>query len=153
ADLADIAGSAAGSLARRFEAADVALHRQLSSAPVLGDPRWLHQIVTNLLTNALKFTPADGSVTITTRQQGRSAVLEVADTGIGIPAGELPHIFDRFWRGAGAAQTSGSGIGLSIAAELARAHGGALTAASQPGQGTRLTLTLPLAGELQPVRK
>jgi two-component system, OmpR family, sensor histidine kinase BaeS len=73
----------------------------------------------------------------------QARVLEVTDTGIGIPAGELPHIFDRFWRGQGAAQTSGSGIGLAIAAELARAHSGELTARSQPGHGTRLTLTLP----------
>ena len=79
-------------------------------------------------------------------------MLEVTDTGIGIPAGELPRIFDRFWRGQGAAQTSGSGIGLAIAAELARAHGGALTASSQP-DGTRLTLTLPsLTVEPRPVR-
>ena len=149
-DLADIAAGAADSLARRFEAADIALHPRLSPVPVLGDPRWLHQVITNLLTNALKFTPAGGSVTITTGQEDENAVLEVADTGIGIPAEELPHIFDRFWRGAGAAQTSGSGIGLPIAAELARAHGGALTATSQPGHGTRLTLTLPLAGNHRP---
>jgi two-component system, OmpR family, sensor histidine kinase BaeS len=146
-DLADIAGSAADSLARRFESADVALRRQLSGAPVIGDSRWLHQLVTNLLSNALKFTPAGGTVTIITRQEAPAAMLEVADTGIGIAADELPHIFDRFWRGQRAAQTSGSGIGLAIAAELARAHGGALTASSQPGRGTRLTLTLPRAGE------
>jgi two-component system, OmpR family, sensor histidine kinase BaeS len=145
-DLADIAASAADSLARRFEAADVTLRRQLSGAPVVGDSRWLHQLVTNLLSNALKFTPAGGTVTIITGQDARSAVLEVADTGIGITADELPHIFGRFWRGQHAAQTSGSGIGLAIASELARAHGGALTASSQPGQGTRLTLTLPGAG-------
>jgi two-component system sensor histidine kinase BaeS len=142
-DLADVAANAADSLARRFDAADVALHRQLVGAPVLGDPRWLHQLTTNLLSNALKFTPAGGRVTIAARRDGPNAVLEVTDTGIGIPAGELPHIFDRFWRGQGAAQTSGSGIGMAIAAELARAHGGALTASSQPGHGTRLTLTLP----------
>jgi two-component system, OmpR family, sensor histidine kinase BaeS len=146
-DLADIAASAADSLARRFEAADIALGRQLSGAPVVGDSRWLHQLVTNLLSNALKFTPAGGTVTIITRQDARSAVLEVADTGVGIAAGELPHIFDRFWRGQSAAQTSGSGIGLAIAAELARAHGGEMTASSQLGRGTRLTLTLPRAGE------
>ena len=152
-DLAVVAANAADSLARRFEAADVALHRQLSGAPVLGDPRWLHQVATNLLSNALKFTPAGGSVTIAASRDGLNAVLEVTDTGIGIPAGELPHIFDRFWRGQGAAQTSGSGIGLAIAAELARAHGGALTASSQPGHGTRLTLTLPaLTAEPRPVR-
>jgi two-component system, OmpR family, sensor histidine kinase BaeS len=151
-DLAEVAANAADSLARGFEAAAVALHRQLSGAPVLGDPRWLHQVATNLLSNALKFTPADGSVTIAARRDDPNAVLEVTDTGIGIPAGELPHIFDRFWRGQGAAQISGSGIGLAIAAELARAHGGELTASSQPGHGTRLTLTLPsLSVEPRPV--
>jgi signal transduction histidine kinase len=144
-DLADIAGSAAGSLARSFETAEVTLDRQLAPAPVLADERWMHQVVTNLLGNALKFTPAGGAVTIRTGQDGPSAVLEVADTGIGIPAGELPRIFGRFWRGRAAAETSGSGIGLAIAAELAQAHGGTLTAASRPGEGTRLTLTLPRA--------
>jgi signal transduction histidine kinase len=112
---------------------------------VLADERWMHQVVTNLLSNALKFTPAGGTVTIRTRQDGASAVLEVADTGVGIPADDLPRIFDRFWRGQSAAQTSGSGIGLAIAAELTVAHGGTLTAASEPGAGTRLTLTLPAA--------
>jgi signal transduction histidine kinase len=144
-DLANIAGSAADSLARRFETAEVTLDRQLAPAPVLADEQWMHQVVTNLLGNALKFTPAGGAVTIRTRQDGSRAVLEVADTGIGIPADELPRIFDRFWRGRAAAQTSGSGIGLAVAAELARAHGGTLTAASRPGEGTCLTLTLPRA--------
>ena len=72
-------------------------------------------------------------------------MLRVTDTGTGIPAADLPRIFDRFWRGRQAAQTSGSGIGLAIAAELARAHGGPLTASSEPGQGTQMTLTLPKA--------
>jgi signal transduction histidine kinase len=69
----------------------------------------------------------------------------VTDTGAGIPAGELPRIFDRFWRGRQASCTSGSGIGLAVAAELARAHGGALTATSSQGHGTQMTLTLPRA--------
>jgi two-component system, OmpR family, sensor histidine kinase BaeS len=144
-DLADIAAAAADSLARRFEAADLELDRQLSGVPVLADPRWLHQVVTNLLTNALKFTPAGGRVTVATEAAGADAVLRVADTGMGIPAEELPRIFDRFWRGQGAARTSGSGIGLAIAAELARAHGGQLTAVSTKGQGTTMTLMLPRA--------
>jgi two-component system sensor histidine kinase BaeS len=144
-DLADVAAAAAGSLARRFEAAGITLDRRLAASPVLADPHWLHQVITNLLTNALKFTPAGGRVTISTRQAGPDAVLEVTDTGIGIPVGDLPHIFDRFWRGRQAAQTSGSGIGLAIAAELARAHGGQLIASSQPGHGTQMTLTLPAA--------
>jgi two-component system, OmpR family, sensor histidine kinase BaeS len=143
-DLAAIAGSAADSLVRRFETAEVTLDRQLAPAPVLADERWMHQVATNLLGNALKFTPAGGTVTISTRQDGPSAVLEVADTGVGIRADELPRIFDRFWRGQAAAQTSGSGIGLAIAAEIVSAHGGTLTAASQPGEGTRLTLAVPI---------
>ena len=149
-DLADIAESAASSLARRFETAEVTLERELGPAPVVADQRWMHQVVTNLLGNALKFTPAGGTVTISTRREGPNAVLEVADTGVGIPADDLPRIFERFWRGRAAAQTSGSGIGLAIAAELARAHGGTLTAASQPGEGTRLTLTLPLSVSTSP---
>jgi two-component system, OmpR family, sensor histidine kinase BaeS len=142
-DLADLADAAAGSLARRFEAAGIAVDRRLSPAPVLADPRWLHQVITNLLSNALKFTPPGGHVTITTTQADPDAVLQVADTGPGIPAGELPHVFDRFWRGRQAAHTSGSGIGLAVAAELARAHGGQLAAVSEPGHGTTMTLTLP----------
>ena len=144
-DLADIAGTAADSLARRFEAAEVALDRQLAAAPVLADERWMHQVVTTLLGNALKFTPPGGTVTIRTAQPGADAILEVTDTGVGIPADELPRIFDRFWRGRQAARVSGSGIGLAVAAELARAHGGDLAATSTPGQGTQLTLTLPSA--------
>lgn len=144
-DLGDIATSAADSLARRFETAEVTLRRRLSPASVLADERWMHQVVTNLLSNALKFTPAGGTVTISTMQDGAGAVLEVEDTGIGIPPDELPRIFGRFWRGQAAAPTSGSGIGLAIAAELVWAHGGTLTAASEPGAGTRMTLTLPRA--------
>jgi signal transduction histidine kinase len=142
-DLAGIAGAAADSLARSFETAEVALHRELAPAPVRVDERWIHQVITNLLGNALKFTPAGGTVTIRTWQTGAGAALEVADTGVGIAPEELPRIFERFWRGQAAARTSGSGIGLAIAAELATAHGGRLTADSQPGTGTRLTLTLP----------
>lgn len=74
-----------------------------------------------------------------------SASHEVTDTGIGIPADELPHVFDRFWRGQQAERVSGSGIGLSVAAELVRAHGGHLAASSEPGHGTQMILTLPRA--------
>ncbi|HEX3922896.1 MAG TPA: HAMP domain-containing sensor histidine kinase [Streptosporangiaceae bacterium] len=145
-DLADLAADAASSLASQFDAAGILLQRNLAPADVLADPRWLHQVITNLLTNALKFTPPGGRVTIATRPRGSEAALSVTDTGTGIPAGELPHIFDRFWRGSQAAQTSGTGIGLAIAAELAQAHGGRLTASSEPGKGTEMTLALPAAG-------
>ncbi len=144
-DLADIAATAADSLTGRFSAAGIALERHLEPAEVLADPRWMHHAITNLLTNALKFSRPDGSVTIETGVAGADSILHVTDSGIGIPAAELPRIFDRFWRGQQASQTSGSGIGLAIAAELARAHGGSLTAESELGVGTRMTLRLPRA--------
>ena len=142
-DLAELAATAADSLARRFEAAGITLDRELAASPVLADPHWLHQVITNLLTNALKFTPAGGRVTIGAGPSGAAAVLRVTDTGTGIPADELPRIFDRFFRGQQATQISGTGIGLAVAAEVVQAHGGTLTASSEPGQGTRITLTLP----------
>jgi two-component system sensor histidine kinase BaeS len=145
ADLADIAATAADSLAGRFEAGGIAVERQLASVAVLADVGRLHQVITNLLTNALKFTPPGGRVTIYAGPANRGAVVRVTDTGAGIPADELPRIFDRFWRGRRASRTSGSGIGLAVAAELTRAHGGELTAASTEGHGTQMTLTLPLA--------
>jgi two-component system, OmpR family, sensor histidine kinase BaeS len=145
-DLASIGADAADSLAGQFEAAGITLERRLTPVGIDADPRWLHQVVTNLLTNALKFTPAGGRVTITAgpgSANGADAVLTVTDTGTGIPGDELPRIFDRFWRGRQAAQLSGSGIGLAVAAELARAHDGQLTARSEVGHGTQMTLTLP----------
>ena len=159
-DMAGIAAVAADSLAGRFEAAGIVLERQFTPVEVLADPGRLHQVITNLLTNALKFTPSGGRVTVRAGPSragpsragphgpglaGPSAVLEVTDTGPGIPADELPRIFDRFWRGRAAGHVSGSGIGLTVAAELARAHGGRLDVYSKPGHGARLTLTLPRA--------
>jgi two-component system, OmpR family, sensor histidine kinase BaeS len=143
-DIAALATTAADSQAGRFEAAGITLTRELSPARILGDPRRLHQVIINLLTNSLKFTPAGGHVTIAASATAGGAVLTVTDSGRGIPPDELPHIFDRFWRGREASQTSGSGIGLAIAAELTRAHGGRLSATSRPGNGTRMTLTLPM---------
>src|SRR5262249_55574496 len=144
-DLAELAAAAADSLARRFEVAGITLDRELAASPVLADPHWLHQVITNLLTNALKFTPAGGHVTISTGRSGTGAVLRVTDTGAGTPPDDLPRIFDRFFRGQQATQISGSGIGLAIAAELVQAHGGRLTAASDLGRGTQMTLSLPSA--------
>ncbi len=144
-DLARLVAEAAASMAGRFEAAGLTVDRRLNPVEILGDPRWLHQLITNLLTNALKYSPAGGRVIVATGPCGDSAMLTVADTGMGVSADELPRIFDRFWRGQNASQTSGSGIGLAIAAELAHAHGGRLAAASRPGQGMEMTLTLPRA--------
>src|SRR5215467_8340747 len=142
-DLAEIADAAAGSLAGRFEEASITLERRLTPVTVLTDAQRMHQVVTNLLSNALKFTPPGGRVTLEAGPAGRQARLSVADTGTGIPSDELPRIFDRFWRGRQAAGVAGSGIGLAVVAELVRAHGGTVTATSTLGQGTRLIVTLP----------
>ncbi len=144
-DLAEIADTAADSLAGQFEAAGISVDRQLTQVEVLGDCGRLHQVIANLLTNSLKFTPPGGRVTIQAGPAGGGAHLEVTDTGIGIPADELPRIFDRFWRGSQAGHVAGSGVGLAVAAELARAHGGQLSAASEQGRGTQITLTMPRA--------
>src|SRR5260221_7879595 len=98
-DLAALTGAAAGRLAGRFEDADITLERRLTPVSVLAHAQRMHQVVTNLLSNALKFTPAGGRVTLEAGPAGRDARLRVTDTGTGIPPDELPRIFDRFWRG------------------------------------------------------
>jgi two-component system sensor histidine kinase BaeS len=144
-DLAQVAAAAAEDWEASFTAAGVSFTRQLESAPVVADPGRLHQVITNLLSNALKFTPSGGQVTMDLSQAGGQARLTVSDTGPGIPPGDQPHVFDRWWRSTGAAQTGGSGIGLAVSAELARAHHGSIEVASEPGEGSRFTLILPLA--------
>ncbi len=141
-DPAEMAGVAVRSPTSQFEAAGLSVDRQLAPVAVLGDRGRLHQVSTNLLTNALKFTPPGGRVVIQAGPCNGGARLQVTDTGIGISADELPRIFDRFWRGSQAGHVAGSGVGLAVAAELARAHGRQLTAASQPGGGTQVTLTM-----------
>jgi two-component system sensor histidine kinase BaeS len=143
AELAKLADHAAAELQPLFEDAAVHLSVHTEPAPVNGDAGRITQIITNLLTNAAKFTPPGGQVTLTTRPVQDQAELTVSDTGPGIPANDLPHIFERFWRGTAAAGRAGTGIGLAVAAELAAAHGGTLTATSPPGGGAIFTLTLP----------
>jgi signal transduction histidine kinase len=109
------------------------------------DPLRMHEVVVNLLTNALKFTPAGGQVTLATKQAGDVGRLIVSDTGIGIPADELPHVTERFFRGQRSAEVAGSGIGLTIVTELVHAHHGTLSIDSSQGQGTAVTVALPLA--------
>jgi two-component system sensor histidine kinase BaeS len=145
-DLADIAAEAADSLSGTFEAAGVVLILRLAPVHVRCDPRRIYEVAANLLSNAAKFTPAGGSVTLETGTMREAlAMLRVSDTGIGIPADELPHVSQRFFRGEQAADTSGSGIGLAIVDQLARLHRGRMEIVSEPGHGTQVTVTLPRA--------
>jgi signal transduction histidine kinase len=109
------------------------------------DPDRIEQVISNLVGNALKFTPAGGRVTVSLKIQPNEATVEVADTGIGIPADKLPHIFDKFYQVDGTLTRSreGAGLGLAIARAIAESHGGTLTAESVVGQGSTFRLTLP----------
>lgn len=157
-DLSDLADADAGTLAldrAEHSAADLlatvveaypSVHlRAEGELPVLVDPVRFRQIIANLLTNAIRHTPPGGRIDVWARTAGPDVVIEVSDTGEGISAADLPHVFDRFWRAdrARARATGGSGLGLSIARKLAQAHGGDLTAASTAGVGSTFTVRLP----------
>jgi heavy metal sensor kinase len=129
------------------------LRQQVDHVLVEGNRQHLRQVLNNLLDNAIKFTSAGGQVTVTLRRadERRLAVLEVADTGIGISEAEVPRIFERFFRADNARRREtdhkGSGLGLSICRAVVETHNGRITATSQIGQGTTFVVTLPLAAE------
>jgi signal transduction histidine kinase len=113
------------------------------------DPHRMAQVLANLLGNALRHTPAGGTVTVAGAGTSRDAVLTATDTGEGILAEALPHVFERFYRGEHARDrdSGGAGIGLSIVKALVEAHGGAISARSEgAGRGATFTITLPLDG-------
>jgi signal transduction histidine kinase len=113
----------------------------------LGDRTQLLRIVDNLVTNAIKFTPEGGTVRLAARGEGMKAILEVADTGIGIPHAEQADVFKRFFRGTNAVEQAfpGSGLGLAISHLIAKAHGTTLEVESEPDTGSTFRLALPLA--------
>jgi PAS domain S-box-containing protein len=118
-----------------------------AAGPVSGEPVRLQQVIWNLLSNAIKFTPKQGRVEVTLRRVGTHVVIEVSDTGPGIPANFLPQIFDRFQQADTSAKRlhGGLGLGLSIARTLVEAHGGTIQAESEgEGQGAKFTVTLPV---------
>lgn len=132
-----------------FETLGVALRSELpGNLPrVRADADRLVQVLTNLLANALRHTPAGGTVTIAARERGGWVDLTVTDTGSGIAPEHLPHVFERFYRGdAARTRTGGSGIGLTIARALVEAQGGTIRAESAgSGQGATFTVSLPIA--------
>ncbi len=156
-DLATIAEEQARVFAPRFAENGIDFETMLVPAPVLGDAGRLAQIVSNLLENALRYTPSSGRVALRVRTaaeetaaESQSAVLEVVDTGIGIAPEDLRHIFTRFWRGekSRSRDTGGAGIGLAIVAELVHAHEGRIDVESKPATGATFRVILPLAAGL-----
>jgi two-component system sensor histidine kinase BaeS len=124
------------------EAGGVGLREQVDEgvSTVEADPARLRMVLGNLLSNAIRHTNGGGTVTVRATRSGETIQMAVADTGAGIPADLLPHVFDRFVRGSG---SRGSGLGLAIARDLVVAHGGSIEADSQPGAGTTVRFTLP----------
>jgi len=105
------------------------------------------QVIYNVIDNAIKYTPRGGSVHTSLTRVGKKAIIRISDTGIGIPAADLPHIFDRFYRvdKARSRATGGTGLGLSIVKQMVILHGGTISAASEEGKGTTFTIELPLS--------
>jgi two-component system, OmpR family, sensor kinase len=130
---------------------------QMSLSPIeggilMGDRTRLRQLLLNLVTNAIKYTPRGGRVEVAvTRRAADEITISVRDTGIGISASDLPHVFDRFWRAdrvrSRASERGGFGLGLSISQWIVQAHGGTITVQSRLGRGSVFTVVLPLGGE------
>jgi signal transduction histidine kinase len=127
---------------------DVAVEVPAQSILMRGDRSRLRQLLQNLLSNAIKYTPTGGNVWVASATEDGRVVLTVRDAGIGIAPGDLPHIFDRFWRADPARSRTGSrpgaGLGLAISKWIAEAHGGSIEVQSKPGRGTTFTVTLPI---------
>ena len=146
----ELVDAAIGRLRPQFDDNGIVLDAEVSPGVprVLADPDRIGQVMTNLLGNALRYTPRGGRVTIRVRPEQDVVAIAVVDTGVGIAASDLAHLFDRFFRAdrSRARASGGSGIGLTIARHLVEAHGGAIRAESPgPGRGATFTFTLPPA--------
>jgi signal transduction histidine kinase len=147
--LAAVVDEALAVLAPEFERANVEPRNNVpyNLPPVLADPDMLMRVFSNLCDNALHHTPAGGAIVIEARQQGNMLEVAITDSGEGIPAEALPHIFDRFYRADSSRQagTGGSGLGLAIVRAIVEAHGGTIRAENAPQGGARIVFTMPVA--------
>jgi len=125
------------------------LHQTVGRAIVHGAESDLERLVRNLVENAIRYTPAHGTITVTVHRTALSAQVMVRDTGVGIDATALPYLFDRFYRADSGRNRAegGTGLGLAIAQTLARRHKGAITVESVVGEGSIFTVTLPLVAD------
>jgi heavy metal sensor kinase len=147
-DLSEIAEETIATMRPLAEEKDVTLIAgSMTSAAVNADRVHLKRLLANLIDNAIRYTAAGGSVTVSVAQDSESVTLTVDDTGIGIPAGHLPHIFERFYRvdKARSRAEGGSGLGLAICKQIAEEHGGSISVESDEGEGTRFAVRMPSA--------
>ncbi|HSQ62477.1 MAG TPA: PAS domain S-box protein [Polyangiaceae bacterium] len=150
-DLAEVVGNAIDAIGPGAEAKGIRIASSIERGdrPFIGDASRLQQIVWNLVNNAVKFTPPGGTVSVALRPAGESLELTVSDTGMGIDAGFLPHLFDPFRQaedGVSRTSSGGLGLGLAIAKHLVALHGGTITAASDgPGRGSTFVVRLPMS--------
>ncbi|MGD8398692.1 MAG: ATP-binding protein [Anaerolineae bacterium] len=114
--------------------------------PILADAERVQSVVTNLVHNAIKFTPPGGRVSVRARREGEAVVIRVHDTAVGIPADDLDRIFERFYKADRARSGGGTGLGLAIAKHIVQGHGGRLWAESVEGEGSTFSFSLPVAG-------
>lgn len=145
-DLAGLADDAVREFAGQAESRHIELRASLQEVIATVDATRIRQVIANLLSNALKFTPPGGTVNVSVSAEGSDAVIRVSDTGPGVSADEIPRVFDRFFRGR-EVRAGGSGIGLTVARELARAHGGELGVVSPMGGGAVFEARLPVASQ------
>jgi len=147
-DLAELAVSTAGQLEPLADDKEVSISTNAPNAVIIqGDRARFKQVVVNLLDNAIKYTSSGGQVSISVVARNGHAVLEVADTGIGIPLEAQPRIFERFFRvdEARSRELGGAGLGLSIVKSICAAYGGKIEVESAQGAGSRFKVELPLA--------
>jgi signal transduction histidine kinase len=148
-DLRELVADVAETAGMLGEGVGVAEVHTLPDTPVRlpVDRGRIRQMLLNMVTNAIKYTPQGGTVTLKLTEDDDAVILSVRDTGIGIAPGDLPHIFERFWRADPARSRTGErpgvGLGLAITKWIAEAHGGSITVASRPGRGTVFTVLLP----------
>ena len=148
-DLAEVATESVDLLRPLADERQIQLSSEVVPTPVVGDRGRLGQVVTNLLANAIRYNKVGGRVDVRVERVNGYAIVSVSDNGIGIPANELPHIFDRFYRvdKARTGTEGGTGLGLAICQSVVEAHGGQITARSEPDRGTALEVRLPLVPE------
>ncbi|MBM7791409.1 sensor histidine kinase, partial [Tenggerimyces flavus] len=147
-DASDLTAQVVAAHRAAAEAAGVRLTAQApSSSPIHADPHRIRQALSNLVANALRFTPSGGSVVVAVELEGRQVVWSVSDTGPGIGEEHLPHLFDRFYRAdpSRSRATGGSGLGLAIVRHLVEAHGGQVEVASEVGRGSTFVIRLPVS--------